>query len=48
MGREPVLKLGGARGGDACRKFGGLHLVTTQVVPVGSGADKKVNFSLFP
>ena len=37
-------ELDGARGGDPLSevfKRGGLHLVVTEVVPVGDGADKK-------
>ena len=39
-----LLELDGALGGDPSSKVlkrGGLHLVVTEVVPVGGGADKK-------
>ena len=42
--RARQCELDGTRGGDQSfevLKRGGLHLVVTEVVPVGDGADKK-------
>ncbi len=44
IGGECMSELDGAWGGDQLfevLKHGDLHLVFTQVVPVGGGADKK-------
>ena len=43
-GRARQCELGGTRGGDQSfevLKCGGLHLVLTEVVPVGSGVEEK-------
>ena len=45
-----TCKSNGALGGDPSLevlKCGGLHLVVTEVVPVGGGADKKRVLVLF-
>ena len=44
---ECALRLDGARGGNQSfevPKCGGLHLVITEVVPVGGSEDKKADF----